>query len=39
MKLIARYVFEAVIGLVIAGVIALVLAATVNSVPFVYQGF
>ncbi len=34
-----RYLAEAVIGLVLAALIALALVATVGSVPFIYQGF
>ena len=38
-ELLARYVLEAVLGVLVAGVILVVLAATVDSVPFVYQGY
>jgi hypothetical protein len=34
-----RYLTELVIGFVLAGLIALALAASVSSVPFIYQGF
>jgi hypothetical protein len=34
-----RYVAEAVIGLLLAGLVALALVASVNTVPFIYQGF
>ncbi len=34
-----RYVAEMIIGVALAGLIALALIATVGSVPFVYQGY
>lgn len=34
-----RYAVEMVIGVVLAGLIALALVATVGTVPFIYQGF
>jgi hypothetical protein len=34
-----RYAIEMIGGIFIAGLILLVLAATVESVPFVYQGY
>lgn len=36
---IPRYLVEAVIGFVLAGLIMLALVASVSSVPFIYQGF
>jgi hypothetical protein len=36
---IPRYVAEMVIGFVLAALIVLALIATVNTVPFIYQGF
>lgn len=36
---IPRYLGEAVIGFLLAGLIALALVASVSSVPFIYQGF
>ena len=34
-----RYVVEMLLGLTLAALIVLALAATVDSVPFIYQGF
>jgi hypothetical protein len=34
-----RYLVEAVVGLLLAGLIVLALVATVGSVPFIYQGY
>ena len=34
-----RYAVEMVIGVFLAGLIALALVATVGTVPFIYQGF
>lgn len=34
-----RYFAEMIVGLVLGGLIVLALVATVNSVPFIYQGF
>jgi hypothetical protein len=39
MNLLRRYGAEAVIGLVLALLVVLALWATVNTVPFIYQGF
>ena len=36
---ILRYAVEALIGIAVAGLVLLVLAATVETVPFVYQGY
>ena len=38
-KRVPRYVAEMVIGLVLAALVVLALVASVDSVPFVYQGF
>jgi hypothetical protein len=34
-----RYLAELAVGLTLAALIVLALAATVGSVPFIYQGF
>lgn len=34
-----RYLAEFVLGMVLAALIVLALAATVGSVPFIYQGY
>jgi hypothetical protein len=39
MRLLRRFAAEAVIGLVLAVLIVLALAATVSTVPFIYQGY
>ena len=39
MKLVRRYFVEAVIGLTLAVLVVLALAATVGTVPFIYQGY
>ena len=39
MKLVRRYTVEAVIGLTLAVLVVLALAATVGTVPFIYQGY
>lgn len=38
-KRLPRYLTEMIIGLILAILIVLALAATVGSVPFIYQGF
>jgi hypothetical protein len=35
----SRYTVEMVVGITLAAVIVLALVATVDSVPFIYQGF
>lgn len=39
MNLIRRLLAEAAIGLVLAALVFLALAATVGTVPFIYQGY
>lgn len=38
-KRLAGYALEAVLGIVIAGLIVLALTASLDSAPFVYQGY